>query len=53
VKRPGVDPEAMGNYFRDKKQVAASEEDHPYAGEIRSLVANAWAVRDYLKACGE
>lgn len=50
VENPNFNPEEMGNYFRETKQV--SSEDHPYADRIDDLVKSAWNVLDFLKMTG-
>ena len=49
IDSPNFNPESMGKYFQEKKQVTS---DHPFASSISDLVSYAWAVRDYFAATG-
>lgn len=51
IRDEDFNPEAMGNYFREKKK--ANEEGHPYWETIADYVSKAWAVRDYKKMTGD
>jgi hypothetical protein len=48
VEHPDFNPEAMGEHFRQMKDV--DSEDHPFAEQIDDLVRKAWTVREFLQA---
>jgi hypothetical protein len=45
---PEFNPDNMGKYIRAKKGV--DTDTHVFAGAVRDLVSNAWAVHDYFAA---
>ena len=45
---PDFSPDGMGEYIKARKNVTT--DGHPLAGAVRTLVSNAWAVRNYFTA---
>jgi hypothetical protein len=50
VRRPDFSAEAMGDHFKDAKDVTS--DGHQFDEAIKSYVSRAWAVRQYLEATG-
>jgi hypothetical protein len=47
VHKPGFSPDAMGDYFMERKQVP---DGHPlWQDLVADYVAKAWAVKDFLR----
>jgi hypothetical protein len=50
VGNPDFNPDSLGEYMRQKKNVSRDDKEHGFNYAIDHYVAAAWAVRDYLKA---
>jgi|GEM_PF-763308 len=52
VKDSKFNPDAMGEYMRQKTHPGIEVKDHPFRSAIDRYVTAAWAVKDYLAATG-
>lgn len=53
VRLEGFNADQMGEYIRDKKNVATRDGSHPFEAVIDELILKAHAVRDYLRTTRE
>jgi hypothetical protein len=52
IKDPQFNPDRLGEYMREKKNVSRDDAENAFNFDIDHYVAAAWAVKDYLKANG-
>jgi hypothetical protein len=50
VKKPGFNPDDLGEYIRQKKALSRDDEENSFNIATDHYVAAAWAVKDYLRA---
>jgi hypothetical protein len=50
VKNPKFNPDELGAYIRQKKHISRDDEANPFSPAVDEYVAQAWAVKDYLRA---
>lgn len=49
VRDPNFNPDALGEYMRNRMNVSRDDEENHYNMAIDDYVSRAWAVKDYLR----
>lgn len=52
MKHPDFNPDAMGEYMRNKLGVSPDDADPHFSNAVDRYVCDAWAVKEYFKANG-